>query len=160
MEESRKELNRIIGRLGNRMGEWVVHMVMPNLLFRFEDLGLDFGSAYSGRNLKSREMRVISEVDIILENGEYVMAVEVKSRPRIRDVREHLDRMEKVRADADRHNDKRVYLGAIAGMVVADDAKAFALKSGFYVVEPSGDTFNITAPEGEYSPREWLPPKR
>jgi hypothetical protein len=29
------------------------------------------------------------------------------------------------------------------------------LKNGFYVVEPSGETFIITAPEGIYSPREW-----
>jgi len=31
------------------------------------------------------------------------------------------------------------------------------MKNGFYVIEPSGETFSITAPEGEYSPREWLP---
>jgi hypothetical protein len=40
-------------------------------------------------------------------------------------------------------------------MVMSDNEKAFAFKNGFYVIEPSGETFNITAPEGIYSPREW-----
>jgi hypothetical protein len=31
----------------------------------------------------------------------------------------------------------------------------FAMKNGFYVIEPSGETFTITVPEGIYSPREW-----
>ena len=63
--------------------------------------------------------------------------------------------MEKVRAHADYHNDKRKYLGAIAGMVFNENEKKFTMNNGFYIIEPSGDTFIITAPEGEYSPREW-----
>jgi hypothetical protein len=33
--------------------------------------------------------------------------------------------------------------------------KAYALKNGFYVIEPSGETFFITRPEGKYHVREW-----
>jgi hypothetical protein len=33
--------------------------------------------------------------------------------------------------------------------------KAFAMKNGFYVLEPSGETFTITEPNGDNSPREW-----
>jgi hypothetical protein len=40
-------------------------------------------------------------------------------------------------------------------MVMKGNVRDFALKNGFYVVEPSGDTFNIIKPEGEYHPREW-----
>jgi len=83
------------------------------------------------------------------------MIVEVKSKPKTEDISEHIERMEKVRAHANIHNDKRKYLGAIAGMVFNENEKTFAMKNGFYVIEPSGDTFIITAPEGIYSPREW-----
>ena len=58
-------------------------------------------------------------------------------------------------AHADMRGDRRKFLGAVAGMVFGDTEKAFAMKNGFYVIEPSGDTFIITAPKGEYSPREW-----
>jgi hypothetical protein len=63
--------------------------------------------------------------------------------------------MEKVKFHSNIHGDKRKYLGAIAGMVFNDNEKEFALKCGLYVIEPSGETFIITAPEGKYTPREW-----
>jgi hypothetical protein len=63
--------------------------------------------------------------------------------------------MEKLRRYADLHNDKRIYLGAIAGVVFNDSEKAYALKKGLYVIEPSGDTFNIIEPNGDYHPHEW-----
>jgi hypothetical protein len=63
--------------------------------------------------------------------------------------------MQKVRRHADLHGDKRIFLGAIAGLVFNENVKTFAMKNGFYVIEPSGETFIITAPEGDYSPREW-----
>jgi hypothetical protein len=56
--------------------------------------------------------------------------------------------MEKVRLHADLHEDKRKYLGSVAGMVINENVREFALKNGFYVIEPSGDTFNITEPKG------------
>jgi hypothetical protein len=40
-------------------------------------------------------------------------------------------------------------------MVFNDNEKDFAMKSGFYIIEPSGETFIITVPEGGCSPREW-----
>ena len=63
--------------------------------------------------------------------------------------------MEKFRAYADKRNDMRKYLGAIAGMVMDDMVKQFAFKKGFYVVEPSEETFNILEPKGDYTPKEW-----
>jgi hypothetical protein len=40
-------------------------------------------------------------------------------------------------------------------VVVSDSVKNKALKSGFFVVVPSGDTFDIIVPEGKYHVREW-----
>jgi hypothetical protein len=33
------------------------------------------------------------------------------------------------------------------------NVKKYALNQGFYVIEPSGETFNITPPNGQ--PKEW-----
>jgi hypothetical protein len=38
---------------------------------------------------------------------------------------------------------------------MSESVRVYALKNGFYLVEPSGDTFTITEPKGEYHPREW-----
>jgi mannose-6-phosphate isomerase-like protein (cupin superfamily) len=40
-------------------------------------------------------------------------------------------------------------------MVVNNNERRFALRNGFFVIIPAGDTFNIIEPSGEYSPREW-----
>ena len=81
--------------------------------------------------------------------------VEIKNKPVVDDIDDHVKRMEKLRAYADLHNDRRKYLGAIAGVVFNDSEKTYALKKGFYVIEPSGDTFTITEPAGNYYPHEW-----
>ena len=84
------------------------------------------------------------------------MVVEIKSKPKTDDINDHVERMNKLRSYADLRGDKRKYLGAVAGVVFADSVKTYALKNGFYVLEPSGETFAITCPEDKgYAPKEW-----
>jgi hypothetical protein len=150
-----KETDKKIGDLGDRFGEMVEHMVMPALVKKFRELGFVFTKAYPEAEYKDVANNIITEVDITLENGEKVMIVEVKSKPNTKDIKDHVKRMEKVRTHARMRNDNRIYLGAFAGMVMKDDIKTFVLKNGFYLIEPSGEEFFITVPEGIYSPRVW-----
>jgi hypothetical protein len=149
-----KETDKRVGAITNRFGEMVEYMVLPNLVAKFDDLGFTFTKA-NRTEIADREHGIFTEVDAFLENGGTVMIVEIKTKPGIDDIKDHIERMEKLRAYADLHNDKRKYLGAMAGVVFSDSEKIFALKSGFYVVEPSGDTFNIIEPQGDYHPHEW-----
>jgi molybdopterin converting factor small subunit len=144
-----------IGKLDSRFGEMIEYMVLPNLIKEFQKLGFIFTRAFRDDVIKDKVNNIFAQVDITLENGDKVMIVEVKSKPTTEDITEHIERMEKVRARANLHNDNRKYLGAIAGMVFNDNVKIFAMKNGFFVIEPSGETFTITEPKGNYSPREW-----
>jgi hypothetical protein len=150
-----KETDRRIGELTNRFGEMVEHMVVPNLLTKFNELGLPFTKAYPDAKIADREHGIFTEVDAFLENGDKVMIVEIKNKPQVGDIDDHVERMEKLRAYADLHDDKRKYLGAVAGVVFGESEKTYALKKGFYVIEPSGDTFKIIEPQGAYYPHEW-----
>jgi hypothetical protein len=154
-EKRSKRIDEQIGKFSNSFGEMVEYMVKPNLVAKFSELGFVFEKAYSDATIKDKTNNIYTEVDITLENGDKVMLVEVKNKPKTEDVTEHLERIEKVRRHADFHGDKRKFLGAIAGVVFIDNVKQFAMKNGFYIIEPSGETFSITVPEGEYSPREW-----
>jgi hypothetical protein len=58
-----------------------------------------------------------------------------------------------MRVYADLHGDRRKFIGTVAGVVMTPNAKKYALEQGFYVIEPSGETFNIIPPKGK--PREW-----
>ena len=160
--ESRKELDRIVketqrqlGKLGNRFGEMVEYMVIPNLIDKFQELNFQFTKAFSHAKIRDKDKRFLAEADITLENGDAVMLVEVKTKPTAEDVIDHVARIEKFRAYGDERNDTRRYMGAIAGVVMDTSVTQFAFKHGFYVIEPSGETFSISIPEAPYSPKEW-----
>jgi hypothetical protein len=155
MKETDRRLDKQLGKLGNRFGEMLEYMVEPNLIKQFRKLGFVFDKSHQRTKVKDGEHGIFYETDISLENGDKVMVVEVKSKPSTEDITGHIERMKKIRAYADLHNDKRKFLGAVAGMIINESEKIFALKNGFYVIEPAGDTFTITVPEGDYSPREW-----
>ena len=106
-------------------------------------------------NIRDKKNNIFAEIDITLDDGDKVMIVEVKNKPTTGDVIEHIKRLEKVKTHARLRGDKRTFLGAFGGVVIANNVKAFALKKGFYVVEPSGETFDIVVPEGVNAPREW-----
>jgi hypothetical protein len=147
-----KETSRQMGMLNNRFGEIVEYMVAPNLREKFWEMGLKFNIA-NANTVFSEEKKVLFEVDVFLQNGDKAMLVEVKTTLTTEDVKEHIVRLEKMRIYADLHGDKRVFLGAVAGVVMTSNVKEYALGQGFYVIEPSGETFNIIPPSGK--PKEW-----
>jgi hypothetical protein len=151
-----QETDRKIGRLGNKLGTLIEYTVLPNIEVKFDELGYEFTK--SSPRVKFRDLqtkRVLAEIDILIENGDYVMAVEVKMDLSTEDVDDHLERMDVVRKYADERNDKRKYLGAVAGGIVDDSVKYYALKKGFFVLEPSGDTIKIAELPQSWKPREW-----
>jgi hypothetical protein len=149
-----KETDRRLGELGIRLGDVVEHFMSPSLHEKFEGLGFRF--TRSSRNLEIRDhnKQRLAEVDVFLENGEYAMAVEVKTRLSTGDIKDHVKRMGILRRIADERQDRRKYLGAVAGAVLTPEVSAYALKNGFYVIVPSGETVDIKVPEG-FRPRIW-----
>jgi hypothetical protein len=153
LDRQMQETERRLGRLGNRMGEVIEYMVAPNLREKFRELGYDFPQANQNSDVSDRKNKIFLEIDVKLENGDKVMLVEVKTKPTTEDVQDHIKRLEKMRVYADLHGDKRTFLGSVAGVVITDNVKEYALGKGFFVIEPSGDTFNIIPPDGQ--PKEW-----
>jgi seryl-tRNA synthetase len=150
-----KETDKRIGEITGRFGNIVEHMVVPNLEARFRELGFIFTRVSRNIKITGENNHVFAEIDAFLENGDKVMVVETKTKPGTGDINEHIERMEKLRVYAG-VQDRRKYLGAVAGVVFDDSVKGYALKNGFYVLEPSGETFAITEPKARgYTPREW-----
>ncbi|MDR1837317.1 MAG: hypothetical protein LBQ89_06635 [Treponema sp.] len=141
-----KDYNKRFGDFHNRFGEIVEYMVAPNLQKKFKEYGFIFNETTSDRDFSNDDYNISFEVDVFLENGDKAMLVEVKTKLTTEKVKEHVKRLEKMRAYADLKGDKRAFLGAVAGVVMTANAKKYALAQGFYVIEPSGETFNITPP--------------
>jgi hypothetical protein len=89
----------------------------------------------------------------MLENGDKAMLVEIKTQLTVERIKKHIERLEKMRKHADLYGDKRTFLGAVAGVVVDDVSREYALNQGLYLIEPAGEDLTITQPNGK--PKEW-----
>ena len=153
--EQMKETDRRVGELSNRFGELAEHLVAPGIAKKFNELGHHFdGVSPGGYDISNEKGEVIAQVDILLENGDCLMAVEVKTRPRLQDIKHHLKRLEILRKHRNKKNDVRKIYGAIAGVVYGKAEKKATINAGFYVLEQSGDTMKMDIPDN-FVPREW-----
>jgi hypothetical protein len=150
-----QETDKKFGELGLRFGEVVEHLVAAGIEEKFNELGYHFSEvAPEGHKILDDNGQKKAQIDILLENGETVMAVEVKSKPNNKDIKEHIERLQILRESRSRKNDKRKIEGAIAGAIFKDNVKTAAQDAGLFVIVQAGDTMKIEAPEG-WKPKAW-----
>jgi hypothetical protein len=153
MKESGQRVDKALGKLGNRFGELVEHLVAPNISEKFNALGYHFEGVFQNCKIKGPD-GTSTEIDLLLTNGEFSVAIEVKAKPNDEDVKDHIRRMDILRRHMDKQHDTRKLRGAIAGGIMSETTRNYALKTGFYVIEQSGDTVSLNIPPG-FIPREW-----
>ncbi|MDR1239979.1 MAG: hypothetical protein LBK27_07685 [Treponema sp.] len=143
-----RTLNKAIGGLSNTVGSLVEHFMTAGLPKKFKRFGFTFDRITTVK-WADGENNIYTEIDGLLENGSQAMVVEVKTTLRNEDIDDHLVRMEKVRKYADIRGDTREFLSAIAAVNIDKSSKEYALKKGFFVIEPSGEDVKITKPVSE-----------
>ena len=154
MKKTVEELSKNVGGVNNTLGELTEQMFSSAICEKFAKLGFTF-TKLGPRQKFQKEGKAIAEADFFLENGEYVMAVEVKTKLTNDKIDEHIERIEKIRTYMDERSDARKIVGAVAGGVMSDKAIEYAHSNGLYVISPSGDTVAIaTTPEG-FKLKEW-----
>jgi len=148
-------LNKQMGGLHNSFGEMAEHLVAGSIEKRFNELGYHFNAvAPGGYKVFDDTGKVIAQVDLQLENGDYIMAVEVKAKVHAWDIEHHVKRLELLRKHWDKRGDKRVIRGALAGAIFGSIEKQAAIEAGLYVLVQSGDTMRLELPDG-FVPQEW-----
>ncbi|MGZ8219094.1 DUF3782 domain-containing protein [Methylomagnum sp.] len=146
-----KDVTQAIGRLGNRLGEFVEEMVRPAAVRLFRERGIDVHEVYP-RAYAERDGDAM-EIDLLIVNGTDAVLVETKSELKLDDVREHLDRMGRFKALFPAYREHRV-MGAVAAMVVPDDVARFAYRQGLFVLAQNGDSVTIRN-DGAFRPGIW-----
>jgi hypothetical protein len=150
-----KALNEQMGGLHNSFGEMAEHLVAPGIVERFNELGFHFNAvAPGGFKVLDDNGKIMAQVDILLVNSDYIIAVEVKATVRPKDVEKHIKRLEVLREYYEKNGDKRIIQGAIAGAIFTDTEKKAVAEAGFYVLVQSGDTMKLELPDG-FVAREW-----
>jgi hypothetical protein len=144
-------LSRRFGDLGNRLGEFVEAMVEPAVVELFRRQGLDVSEVY--RRVTSRRGGERIEIDLLVVDGDTAVAVECKSRLTREEVERHVERMNKFKRLLPKYADMRVH-GAVAGMVVDEDAIEAAQAAGLWVLAQSGETVALKN-DPDFAPRVW-----
>ena len=143
--------NKSIGRLTNRLGEFVEEAVRPAAVKLFRERGIDVHEVH--QNVNSKRDGEGIEIDLLVINNNDVVAIECKSNLSHDDVNQQLDRLEKVKRLFPDHKNKQIF-GAVAGMVIPDNVAAYAIKKGLYVIGQNGDHLELQN-QTEFVAKTW-----
>jgi hypothetical protein len=146
-----KQVNEQIGKLGNRLGEFVEYQVRPCAVELFRQRGIDVHELHSDVAVKRLEGGL--EIDLLVVNETEVVLVEVKSKLTQRDVDEHLQRLNKFKRLMPRYQNMKAF-GAVAAMVVSEEVANYAYSKGLFVLTQSGDDMKIIN-NPEFKPQIW-----
>ena len=146
-----KEMTISIGRLGNKLGDFVEEMVRPAAVRLFQERGIAVHEVH--RQVVANRQGAAIEVDLLVVNDEDVVAIECKSTLSVDDVNEHLVRLGKLKELLPSYADKRV-LGAVTGMVIPDHVATYAYRQGLFVLAQSGESVVILN-DANFQPKAW-----
>ena len=146
-----KNLSRRLGDIGNRLGEFVEHMVSPAVVRLFQARGIEVHEVHS--EVEAKRGGEAIEIDLLVVNDGTLVAVECKSKLTQAYVDAHLQRMEKLKRLLPLYKNHQA-LGAVAAMVMSDAVKDYALAHGLYVLRQNGDSIEIGNPDG-FTPTVW-----
>ncbi|GHV65477.1 hypothetical protein AGMMS49587_19780 [Spirochaetia bacterium] len=145
-----------VGGLNQSMGELIETLIAARLWEKFDAYPYHFRRAYQRVPLFDETDRKRTDIDILLTNSEYVMAVEVKaSLHRQDDVDNHLKRMELILKYPPAECKGKKLLGAMAGGAVDPDVLGYAQSAGFFVLELTGESVRLVEPPKDFEPRQW-----
>jgi len=149
LKEEISNLGKQLGYVGRSIGEMVEMLLVPGICDKMNLFGHNFTAISPNKKFK-KDKRYLAEVDLFLENGEEMMAVEIKTHLSIRWVSTHLQRLKFLRENESITGlrGKALY-AAVAGITIDADARALALDNGMYVVDmiEDEDRIEVTAPE-------------
>ena len=155
-DEQIKQTNKDVGGLTSSIAALVSNMIKGNIIEKFETLGYgDLDRCSEKQTFRNKKLGIKGEIDLFIENGDIAILIEVKTSLETKDVRDHIERLEKFRRYADARGDQRRFIGAVAGAVVSDNVADFALENGLYVIVQSGEAVEILSPPEGFVAKKW-----
>jgi hypothetical protein len=148
------KLDKVFGGFGNSLGRMTEAIFLPKLYKKFDELGFRFNTQANHKKYYEND-RCIAEADSILENGEYIMLVEIKTKLSIDDVNDHLERIKIIRKYMDTHGDNRKIVGAAAGGYIAENVMNYTQNKGLYVIVQTGESVAVADMPQNFKAREW-----
>jgi len=146
-------LSEMLGRQGNRLGDFVQEMVRPAVVRLLRERGLPLHQVAPNLTAYDDSGQVIAEIDLLALNAQVAVAVECKSHLSVDDVNAHLERLGQFKQCFPQYRDYQL-LGAVAGMVVPEQVGRFAYRQGLFVLAQSGQAIEIRN-DATFQPKTW-----
>ena len=159
MQETDRRLNRMeknLGGLGDSMGRLIETLIAARLWEKFSEYPYNLQRAYQRVYVYDEKNWAVTDIDILLSDTEWVMAVEVKREAStLKDIDHHIKRMKLIREYPPAEARGKKLLGAVAGGIIRPNVRDYAHSAGFFVLELKGESVALVpSPEG-FSPKIW-----
>jgi len=118
-------------------GKLIESLVSGDLLNHLKKRGIEV-TAISERR-KGTYQSDPYELDIIAHNGTEIVIVEVKSTMRVKSVRKHLRKLEKIKLWLPEYKNYKVY-GSMAYLRAEEESEIFAQNKGLFVIQATGNS--------------------
>ena len=150
MKETDQKLRRLEDLFNGQWGKLMEALVEGDLVELLSQRGIEVDHTVC--NLKSRNGAPRWEIDIIAANGDEVVAVEVKTTLKVRQVTDFIETLKVFPEEAPSvYRGKRTY-GAVAYLKADEAADVYAERQGLYVIRATGSNASITNQE-DFKPR-------
>jgi hypothetical protein len=146
-----KEVTTSIGKLGNRLGDFIEDAVRPVAVRLFQERGIEVHEVY--QNVTMQRDGEGLEIDLLVVNDSEAVGVECKSNLKVDDVNEHLERLAKLKRLSPKYRHYKL-MGALAAMVIPDNVARYAMSKGLFVIGQSGEHLEIRN-GAEFEPAVW-----
>ncbi|MEB3192030.1 MAG: hypothetical protein VKL42_16940 [Snowella sp.] len=146
-----RAVNKELGELGNRLGEFVEWQVRPAAVKLFRERGIAVREISRDVSVDNGEEGI--DVDVLVVDTTQAVAIEVKSKLTQRDVDEHLERLGKFKRLLPRYQNIQL-MGAVAAMVTPPEVARYAYRQGLFVLAQSGEDLVILN-DVKFQPKAW-----
>ena len=152
-ENARKieKLHDTVNALTGKWGKFVEGLVEPGAIRIFKERGIELDRTYT--RAKSQKNGREMEIDIIARNSEYVVAISVKSTLKVEDVNEHIEDLSEFRKFFPDLSDRKL-VGAVAGIVIEEEADKYAYRKGLFVITQAGENIKVLN-DDKFKPKLW-----
>lgn len=142
---------RNVDAITDKWGRFVEGIVAPAAKTLFAARGIAVHRV--SHRVEGERAGLVTEIDVLVENDNDVVAIEAKSTLRQTDIDEHLERLGLIKTIFPKLAAMRL-IGAVAGVDVPPDVARYAYRRGLFVLLPSGETMRIANDAG-FRPAIW-----
>ena len=145
-------IQRLERLFGNQRDRLIEALVKPGVLQLFKDRR--HAARYLHQRSESKQNGETMEINLLLENGDEVIPVEVKTNLTIEWVDYLLDNLAEFTKFFPKYTNYRIY-GAVAGLEIPQGVARYAYKRGLFVVSVSGTDVVQILNDNKFRPKDF-----